>query len=96
MKLRIYFTPPFSTPYRNTYYCGPNIDYLRKNINIACTEQNQILEFYIKFRLVLEQGGIHILPIEKINKHNSIAQDKPGITEEDKRLQSKGIIHAFI
>ena len=78
-------------PYRNTYYRGPNIDYLRKNVNITCSEQNQILEFYIKFRLVLEQGGIHIVPIDKISKHTSIAQDKPGITQEDQRLQSNAL-----
>ena len=52
---------------------------------------NQILEFYIKFRLALEQGGIHILPIDEINKHKSIAQDKQGITEDDKRLQSNAL-----
>ena len=79
------------TPYRNTYYRGPNIDYLRKNVNITCSEQNQILEFYIKFRLALQQGGIHILPIEQISKHKSIAQDSAGITTEDQRLQSNAL-----
>ena len=64
---------------------------MRKNVNITCTEQNQILEFYIKFRLVLEQGGIHIVPIDKIIKNKSIAQDKPGITQEDQRLQSNAL-----
>ena len=77
--------------YRNTYYRGPNIDYLRKNVNITCSEQNQILEFYIKFRLALEQGGIYILPIDQISKHKTIAQDKPGITTEDQRLQSNAL-----
>ena len=79
------------TPYRTSSYRGPNIDYLRKNVNITCTEQNQILEFYIKFRLALEQGGIHILPINQISKNKSIAQDKPGITPEDQRLQSNAL-----
>ena len=82
---------PSNIQYRNTYYRGPNIDYLRKNVNITCSAQNQILEFYIKFRLAVEQGGIHILPIDQITKHKSIAQDKPGITEEDKRLQSNAL-----
>ena len=41
-------TPP-TEHYHNTYYRGPNIDYLYKNVNITCTEQNQILEFYIEF-----------------------------------------------
>ena len=71
------------TPYRNKYYCGSNVDYLRKNVNITCSEQNQILEFYIKFRLALQQGGIHILPIEHMNKHKSIAQNRAGVTPED-------------
>ena len=86
-----YVTTPSNRPYRNTYYRGPNIDYLRKNVNITCSEQNQILEFYIKFRLALEQGGIHILPIDQISKHKSIAQEKPGITQEDQRLQSNAL-----
>ena len=86
------YTPtPSNRPYRNTYYRGPNIDYLRKNVNITCSEPNQILEFYIKFRLALEQGGIHILPIDQISKHKSIAQEKPGITQEDQRLQSNAL-----
>ena len=86
-----YVTTPSNRPYRNTYYRGPNIAYLQKNVNITCSEQNQILEFYIKFRLALEQGGIHILPIDKISKHKSIAQERPGITEEDQRLQSNAL-----
>ena len=84
----------FNTPqhgYKNTYYRGPNLDYLRKNVNVTCTAQNQILEFYIKFRLALEPGGIHIIPIDQINKHKSIAQDKPGVTIEDQRLQSNAL-----
>ena len=82
---------PANNLYRNSYYRGPNIDYLRKNVNITCTEQNQILEFYIKFCLALEPGGIHILPIDKISKNKSIAQDKPNITSEDQRLQSNAL-----
>ena len=89
-----HYSSPISSshkPYHNSYYRGPNIDYLRKNVNITCSEPNQILEFYIKFRLVLEQGGIHILPIDKISKNNSIAQDKPNITDDDQRLQSNAL-----
>ncbi len=83
-------TPP-NKQYHNTSYRGPNIDYLRKNVNITCSEPNQILEFYIKFCLALEQGGVHILPINKISKHKSIAQNKPGITTEDQCLQSNAL-----
>ncbi len=39
----------------------------------------------------MEQGGIHILPINQISKNKSIAQDKPGITPEDQRLQSNAL-----
>ena len=85
-----YNTPPQHS-YKNTYYRGPNLDYLRKNVNITCSAQNQILEFYIKFRLALEPGGIHIIPIDQITKHRSLAQDKPGITTNDQRLQSNAL-----
>ena len=85
-----YNTPP-QHGYNNTYYCGPNLDYLRKNVNITCSAQNQILEFYIKFRLALEPGGIHIIPIDQITKHRSIAQDKPGVTTNNQRLQSNAL-----
>ncbi len=78
-------------PYHNSYYRGPNIDYLRKNVNITRSEPNQILEFFIKFRLVLEQGGIHIHPIDKISKNKSIVQDKPNIKDDDQRLQSNAL-----
>ena len=39
----------------------------------------------------MKQGGIHILPIDKISKNKSIAQDKPGISSEDQRLQSNAL-----
>ena len=44
------------------------MEYLRKNINITCTEQNQILEFYIKLRLAVAKGGIYLRPIEDITR----------------------------
>ena len=45
------------------------------------------MEFYIKFRLALEPGDIHIIPIDQITKNKSIAQDRHDITIEDQRLQ---------
>ena len=84
-------TPKHNIGYSTSYYRGPNLDYLRKNVNVTCSEQNQILEFYIKFRLALQPGGIFVLPIDEITKYKSIAQDKPGITAEDQRLQSNAL-----
>ena len=51
----------------------PNMDYLRKNVNITCSHQDQILEFYIKFWLAVQKGGIYIIPIEDITKSAGIA-----------------------
>ena len=85
------FKTPSRNQYTNTYYRGPNLDYLRKNVNITCSEQNQILEFYIKFRLALEPGGIYIIPIDQITKNKSIAQNRHGITMDDQRLQSNAL-----
>lgn len=65
--------------------------YLRKNFNITCSHQDQILEFYIKFRLVVQKGGIHILPIEDITKSASIAQTMPHYTSEDYKSQSNAL-----
>ena len=39
----------------------------------------------------MQQGGIHILPIEHISKHKSIAQNRAGVTPEDQRLQSNAL-----
>ena len=76
-------TPP-STNYEHTkYYRDPNIDYLRKNANITCSTQEQILEFYIKLRLAISKGGIHIIPIEAITKNNSIAHQMTNMTSSD-------------
>ena len=85
------FKTPNRNQYTNTYYRGPNLDYLQKNVNMTCSEQNQILEFYIKFRLALEPGGIYIIPIDEIVKNKSIAQDRHGITVDDQRLQSNAL-----
>ena len=68
-----------------------NMDYLRKNVNITCTNQDQILEFYIKFRLAVQKGGIYILPIEDIKKSASIAQTMPHFTSEEYRSQSNAL-----
>ena len=73
------------------YYRGPNIDYLRKNVNITCKHQDQILEFYIKLRLAIEKGGIYILPIEEIKKSKSIAQQSNTMTKEDLETQSNAL-----
>ena len=82
-------TSAYHRPQRNSprtpikQYNIPNMDYLRKNVNITCSNQDQILEFYIKFRLAVQKGGIHILPIENITKSASIAQQMPHFTPED-------------
>ena len=67
------------------------MDYLRKNVNITCSNQDKILEFYIKFRLVVQKGGIHIVPIEDITKSASIAQTMPQYTSEDYKSQSNAL-----
>ena len=41
--------------------------------------------------MALDSGDIHIIPIEQISKHKSIAQDKPGVTTEDQCLQSNAL-----
>ena len=67
--------PRPSVPYQTPSKFGPDMEYLRKNINITCTEQNQILEFYIKLRLAVAKGGIYLKPIEDITREHSIAQN---------------------
>ncbi len=83
-----YTTPPTKS---KQYAYGPNMDYLRKNVNIACTTQEQILEFYIKLRLSIKKGGIHIIPIEEITKEKSIATQFPKFTSSDYQLQSNAL-----
>ena len=78
--------------YRDTnYYRGPNMDYLRKNVNITCSTQEQILEFYIKLRLAISKGGIHIIKIEDITKDKSIAHRMNNMTMDDLQTQSNAL-----
>ena len=49
------------------------------------------MEFYIKFRLTVQKGGIYILPIENITKGASIAQPMPQFQPEDYRSQSNAL-----
>ena len=81
---------PHSYPSPN-YYRGPNIDYLRKNVNVTYKNQDQILEFYIKLRLAIEKGGIYIIPIEEITKSKLITQQSDSITKEDLQTQSNAL-----
>ena len=67
----------------------PDMDYIRKNINITCTAQDQILEFYIKLRLAVAKGGIHLRPIDNIIKEQSIAQNT--INKEAHQSQSNAL-----
>ena len=46
--------------------------FLRKNVKLSCTDDSQLLDFYIKLRLALKQGGIHLIPIENISKEKSL------------------------
>ena len=69
----------------------PNMDYLRKNVNITCSNQDQILEFYIKFRLAVQKGGIYIIPIEDITKSAGIALTMPHYSSEDYTSQSNAL-----
>ena len=67
------------------------MDYLRENVNITCTTQDQILEFYIKLRLAIGKGGIHIIPIEEITKNKSIAYQLDCMTSADLQTQSNAL-----
>ena len=59
------------------------MDYLRKKVNITCTTQDQILEFDIELCLLIEKGGIRIIPIEEITKDKSTATQLPNLRLSD-------------
>ena len=65
------------------------MEYLRKNVHMTCSDQDQILEFYIKLRLAVAKGGIYLVPIEQITKQGTIAQTNAHTTENDKQMQSQ-------
>ena len=75
----------------NTRTPGPDAEYLRKNINITCTDTNQILEFYIKLRLAVAKGGIFLLPIENLTKSQDICEIRQQDTEYDRRIQANAL-----
>ena len=89
-KSKTYIHSPQSHTQQHKYSRGPNMEYLRKNVNMTCSDQEQILEFYIKLRLAIAKGGIFIKPIEDISKKESIAQDTNS-TSDDKEIQSNAL-----
>ena len=70
---------------------NPDMDYLRKNLHLTCSDTNQILEFYIKLRLAISKGGIHLTPIENITRNGSIADTTHTTTPEDTQNQSNAL-----
>ena len=64
------------------------MEYLRKNVNMTCADQDQILELYIKLHLAIAKGGIFTKPIEDITKQDRIAQHMPDNTDADQEIQS--------
>ena len=72
------YNPTLYTPHKHVGH-GPNMDYLRKNVVMKCSDTEQILDFYTKLRLAVKKGGIYIIPIENITKTSSLirhVQDK--------------------
>ena len=70
----------------------PDMDYLRKNLHLTCSDTNQILEFYIKLRLAIGKGGIYLKPIETITKDDTIADvQSTHITDDDIQSQSNAL-----
>ena len=67
------------------------MEYLRKNVNMTCADQDQILEFYIKLRLAIAKGGIYIRPIEDINKQETIVEYTTDSTNADREIQSNAL-----
>jgi hypothetical protein len=84
---------PPSTPktLAKTYQPIPNTEYLRKNVKIACTEENRVLEFYIKLRIAIAKGGIYIIPVEEITIDHSIRQKIKGLRRHDYITQSNAL-----
>ena len=81
-KSKSFFYSPQSNMQQNKYSKGSNMEYLRKNVHMICSDQDQILEFYIKLRLAIAKGGIFIKPIDDINKKESIVQDTANNADE--------------
>ena len=75
----------------NTRQTIPNMEYLRKNVNMTCSDQDQILDFYIRLRLAVAKGGIYMKPIEDITKHTSLASTDPVQPPEDINIQSNAL-----
>ena len=90
-------TPPTSsTPTSNRFvsrpsHTNPDMDYLRKNLHLTCSDTNQILEFYIKLRLAIRKGGIFLKPIEYITKDDSIADTTIILTTDDMLNQTNAL-----
>ena len=58
---------------------------------MTCSDQDQILEFYIKLRLAVAKGSIYLVSIEKITKSGSIAQTNQHTSDQDKQIQSNAL-----
>ena len=60
-------------------------------MKIACTEENQVLEFYIKLRIAIAKGGIYIIPVEEITIGHSIRKKIKGLRRHDYITQSNAL-----
>ena len=67
------------------------MDYLRKNINITCNDNEQILDFYIKLHLAVDKGGIYLHPIEDMTKYSTLALILPSQDDSDRQKQSHAL-----
>ena len=73
----------------------PNMEYLWKNVNMTCSDQDQILDFYICLRLAVAKGGIYMKQIEDITKGSSIAQVDSMANTQTIQIQSNALYLLF-
>lgn len=82
----------FSTTERpTTPYQGVRTDIIRKNIKISCQDETQLLDFYIKLRTAMIQGGIFLREINDIHEDEEIYEERDGLTSADYIVQTNAL-----
>ena len=79
-----------SQPYRNPNHTVDTY-FLRKNVKLSCTDDAQLLDFYIKLRLIIQQGGIHLIPIEDITPSSPLKVQDDQDNMSDYNTQSNAL-----
>ena len=80
-----------STLYKQYQDFRINSEYLRKNVKVSCSDDSNLLEFYMKLRISIQKGGIFLTNLENIKIDKPIYDIQQHMTSSDYEAQSHAL-----